>query len=223
LVEVFGPQERSEEGVVTPKEDANYYYVDGPLGMKSNGAFTSEKRHWMTFGVIDARRMFDGDIKPYGATRKGVFVGTVSGNTLSPRLALTGQTETEIRAAEQAKKEADDKRAAEEKAAEDRRKADAERDDFGLTGSDRAADRNPGQGDIFAQAPPPTQQPTTDETPPSGGVSASVDLKSIKVQRDAVVPGTDRRLEVTQNADEALADIDRQLSTARALLQCLLT
>jgi hypothetical protein len=64
------------------KEDANYYYVDGSLGMKSNGSFTSEKRHWMTFGLIDAKRMADGEIKPYGATRRGLFIGTVSGDRL---------------------------------------------------------------------------------------------------------------------------------------------
>lgn len=67
---------------VGQKPDANYYYVNGEFGMKSDGSFTKEKRHWMTFGQIDAGRMAGGNIKPYGATREGVFVGTISGNQI---------------------------------------------------------------------------------------------------------------------------------------------
>jgi hypothetical protein len=50
--------------------------------MKSDGSFTKEKRHWMPFGYADAARMDAENKKPYGATRQGVFIGTVSGKAL---------------------------------------------------------------------------------------------------------------------------------------------
>lgn len=66
---------------------------------------------------------------------------------------LEQPTERGLRDREQAQQERERRVAAEERAAEDKARADRERDSFGLTGSDRAADANPGQGDIFGNAP----------------------------------------------------------------------
>lgn len=62
--------------------DKNFYYVNGQFGMKSDGSFTKEKRFWMTFTRETALDMNARNVKPYGATRLGVFTGTVSGETL---------------------------------------------------------------------------------------------------------------------------------------------
>lgn len=63
-------------------DDLNFYYVAGQLGMKSNGSFTKEKRHWMTFTKETALMMLGNGVKPYGATKAGTFVGTVSGKAI---------------------------------------------------------------------------------------------------------------------------------------------
>ena len=80
-------QQELEVAATPVIKDDNYYYVSGNLGMKSNGSFTAEKRHWMTFGIIDAQRMASANVRPYGATRTGEFVGTVSGNMLTTETA----------------------------------------------------------------------------------------------------------------------------------------
>lgn len=117
--------------------------------------------------------------------------------------ALESYTEQDIaaREAEQAKKAAAEKDA--EAAAERKRKADAERDSFDLTGSDRAADANPNQGDIFAAPQAPKS------------------LKEITVTVPAVDASTGRSMKIKQDAETALNNVESQLEKARSLLQCL--
>lgn len=74
--------------------------------------------------------------------------------------SLQSQTEAELRAnqealAAQQQREAEAQRQADEKA-----QADRERGSYTLTGSDRAADANPGQGGLFDQSPPKVEQRT---------------------------------------------------------------
>lgn len=68
-----------DKSAMNIEQDANFYYTYGDMGMKNNGSFTKEKRHWMTFTRETAARMVAQNVKPYGATRRGVFTGTVSG------------------------------------------------------------------------------------------------------------------------------------------------
>lgn len=70
-----------------------------------------------------------------------------------PELQLEQQTEAGLAEQERARAAAEAQRAAEEQAAEARRKADLELDDFTLTGSERAADVNPGQGGLSLGMP----------------------------------------------------------------------
>ena len=51
-----------------------YYYISGLMGMSGSGSFTRDKSRWMLFSAAEVERMTDGCIKPYGATKKGVFV-----------------------------------------------------------------------------------------------------------------------------------------------------
>lgn len=100
--------------------------------------------------------------------------------------SLTQQTERELaeREAALAKREAEQN--ARERAALEKEKADRARDDFTLTGSDRAADANAGQGDIFStkneearngkpvaesQAPSPSEQGDAGVAPGQATVS----------------------------------------------------
>lgn len=75
-------------------QDQHFFYVDGALGMQSNGSFTREQSHWMTFTRNEASAMLAKDIKPYGATRKGTFVGTENGTTLKPKAIETVEAST---------------------------------------------------------------------------------------------------------------------------------
>jgi hypothetical protein len=72
-----------------------------------------------------------------------------------PSLELETQSEADLKAKADAEAAAEKAKADEEAAVEAKRKADADRDSFGLTGSTRAADANPGQADIFAQPAAP--------------------------------------------------------------------
>ncbi len=63
---------------------------------------------------------------------------------------LTAPTPDELKAAEERAKLEESRIASENKAAEDKAKADAEVDEFGLTGSDRAADADPNQEAMFS-------------------------------------------------------------------------
>lgn len=66
-----------------------------------------------------------------------------------PEAELRGETEAEIRAREQAAADSDARARDAAVARENKARADSERDDFGLTGSDRAADANPNQSGMF--------------------------------------------------------------------------
>lgn len=48
-------------------------------------------------------------------------------------------------------------------------------------------------------------------------------LSDIKVKRSAVETDTGRKLKIKQRADDAIADVDQQISTMRGLIQCLRT
>ena len=81
------PPTRSLAEMLPKDGDNHFYYMCGELGMRSDGAFTGEKRHWMTFGRLDARCMADIGVKPNGAQlfqQTGVFVGTETGERLRP-------------------------------------------------------------------------------------------------------------------------------------------
>jgi hypothetical protein len=64
---------------------------------------------------------------------------------------LTSYTQADIEQRLERLEQAQREQAQQDREAEQRAQADAERDDFTLTGSDRAADANPNQGDIFAR------------------------------------------------------------------------
>lgn len=89
------PNLDASAAISKPAGDNNFYYMCGGLGMKSDGAFTGEKRHWMTFGQLDAAYMADIGIKPHGSQllqQTGIFVGTVSGERLVPASAQDSPT-----------------------------------------------------------------------------------------------------------------------------------
>ena len=54
--------------------DKTFYYVNGRMGMKSNGSFTADKTKWVIFDQDEAQR-FSGK-RLYSATKAGVFVDT---------------------------------------------------------------------------------------------------------------------------------------------------
>lgn len=102
---------------------------------------------------------------------------------------LEGYSEAELAARDEAQRLADESRAKAEKAADDKARADAERDTFALTGSDRPADvmAAQGQGGLFdASASKPAarnQEPVKNETPAASRVSrnsAPANQESIK-------------------------------------------
>lgn len=71
------------------------------------------------------------------------------GEAVQP-LALTGETEAERQARESGERDRASRDAQEADARDARARADRERGDFGLTGSERAADANPNQDSMFA-------------------------------------------------------------------------
>jgi hypothetical protein len=85
-----------------------------------------------------------------------------------PGLQLETHTEADLAARERAAQEVEARRQAEEQAAERKRAADAQRGSFVLTGSERAADANPNQQDIFGAGlgMPSSTTVTTGPTPP---------------------------------------------------------
>lgn len=52
--------------------DRLWHYVSGVMGMTSSGSFTRDRRRWITFTEHD-RLSLEGR-RPYGATKRGVFV-----------------------------------------------------------------------------------------------------------------------------------------------------
>ena len=130
--------------------------------------------------------------------------------TLAPaEPVITAQTEEELRQkAEQeaaaAKREAEEKRKAEEKA-----KADQEREEFTLTGSDRAADEAAarGQQDIFAAPPaisPAKKKPKEPEEVEPGSVPDENDPGFLGASDEEVkeVAGAFKSAKKTQAADD---------------------
>lgn len=64
-------------------EDDYFYYMHGRLGMKSDGSFTDEKRHWIPISRLDADAMMENGGQPVGATMGGDFIGTEHGERLN--------------------------------------------------------------------------------------------------------------------------------------------
>lgn len=92
VVARFGRKVTLADASGVSTEDSSYYYVYGDLGMTRNGSFTKEKRDWMMFGHDEALPMLSKNILPYGATKRGVFVGAVSGDRLTlPAKPVTPQ------------------------------------------------------------------------------------------------------------------------------------
>lgn len=54
--------------------DKTFYYVNGRMGMKSNGSFTADQTKWVTFNQDEAQRFSGKHL--YSATRFGVFIDT---------------------------------------------------------------------------------------------------------------------------------------------------
>lgn len=93
-----------KNNIETKPEDTAYHYTYGEMGMKSNGAFTRDKKDWMTFSPEEAKRMMAGNIKPHGATQRALFVGVESGERLKPPAKpvtpqVTSEPKSEQRAA----------------------------------------------------------------------------------------------------------------------------
>lgn len=94
------------------------------------------------------------------------------GQTRAPSLTLTAQTPDELRAKQEKIDEAERKTKADQAKAEAKEAADRDREEFDLTGSDRAADANSKQADLLQT------------TPPNEGVSNSEANKSDQPKRD---------------------------------------
>lgn len=71
--------------------DNHFYYINGVLGMKNDGMFTDEKRHWMTFTRETVIPMQERNELPRGATQRGVFIATESGARLKIAKPVTPQ------------------------------------------------------------------------------------------------------------------------------------
>jgi len=89
-----------------------------------------------------------------GRADEGAAAG--AGEAGQAGFALEGQSPADVKAADAKKTSDAEAKTKADAAAEARAKADRERDDFTLTGSSRASDANPGQGDIFS-APKPAE------------------------------------------------------------------
>lgn len=59
-----------------------YHYINGNMGMTSSGSFTRDSSRWIMFNEAEARRMVAGGIKPWGATRLGIFVDVETNQAL---------------------------------------------------------------------------------------------------------------------------------------------
>lgn len=110
--------------------------------MRRSGLFTEEEINAETQGNAQAA----------GETaegRAGEGIATGEGQA-DEAFALEQQTEAGLSERERIQAQSAKARAKAEAEAEAKAKADSERDSFGLTGSDRAADANAGQGDLLA-------------------------------------------------------------------------
>ncbi len=112
---------------------------------------------------------------------------------------LEGYSAAELAARDEAQRLADDARAKAEKAADDKARADAERDTFTLTGSDRAADVQAaqGQGGLFDQPAPAANRNGAPEQVEPTPAKAS---KSGPVERDATPQDVESAPATSSNA-----------------------
>jgi hypothetical protein len=151
-----------------------------------------------------------------GAAEVGAAEGaaTGAGEAGQAGFALEGQSPADVKAAE-AKKQADaEEKAKSDAAAEAKAKADAERDSFTLAGSDRAADANPNQADIFGQpvqenpASTEREQQTSDELSPL--TKAMNDLADVRQRiEDQGRVADDRLLERERQLRKMVKELER--------------
>jgi hypothetical protein len=53
-----------------------YYYIRGIMGLTSSGSFSREKSRWIIFTEDEYQRFNNADTRPYGTTKKGIFINT---------------------------------------------------------------------------------------------------------------------------------------------------
>jgi hypothetical protein len=73
---------------------AKFYYTNGEMGMKPDGAFTKDKSKWAVFDNDEASRID----KPYGATSTGIFTHVETGQVLRKSSVdkITEQPRTQV-------------------------------------------------------------------------------------------------------------------------------
>lgn len=142
---------------------------------------------------------------------------------------LTSYTPEEVTQRLERLEQAEAERKKQDREAEQRQQADAERGDLALTGSDRAADANPNQGDIFSapaepEAPALAYTPASKiDTPTQGVLNNAKERKAqafarLKRTRQQVKDGTANRLELLK-AESAHKDAVRDVEAAEAQLE----
>ncbi|MEN6540836.1 MAG: LPD38 domain-containing protein [Mizugakiibacter sp.] len=160
------PDDALADMIVAEVDDADLPDLDAPAAMSEADAmramgFTEDEINEATATQGQHREAPEGSSA--GAPQEGAATGAHA--PADAGFALEGQTPEQLTRAEQIAKEAAAAKAKKEADADAKAKADSERDSFSLTGSDRAADANPGQGDIFSQ-PASKTIPQSESTAP---------------------------------------------------------
>lgn len=140
------------------------------------------------------------------------------GQTDRPDFALTAPTAAEVVAEQDRRKTAAAADAAEQKRLADKAQADATRDEFTLTGSDRPADvaAAAGQGDLLAD---PAAAPKIEASDPLTGDYAAFDGKTF--EQKAKVAETGDIAVLRMDAAKTLREFDKREQSLRGLLKCL--
>lgn len=147
-------------------------------------------------GIVHVRAILPGSRAPY-EFKTGPDSRLFDNYPKRPALDLKPQTPEELRAREKALADAEQKRADEAAAAEAKAAADRDRANFTLTGSTRAADANPGQGDMFGAV----QRPAEPANPIADAADALA--KAAEALKAAVQPQPST---VERNVEQAIRD-----------------
>lgn len=59
---------------MTIESNPKYYYIAGEMGMTRSGSFSRAKQCWIIFDLQEKQKIESQNKKPYGATKKGIFV-----------------------------------------------------------------------------------------------------------------------------------------------------
>lgn len=146
-----------------------------------------------------------------GQPGRAAIQGADAGQEARPDLSLAQQTERDLAERERELNRREAEQNARERAALDKEKADRARDDFTLTGSDRASDANAGQGDLLSA---PNEEARNDspvaesQSPDTGSGDAGVAPGRAAVspqQKDATTPSAHESLFERVNAGEVTA------------------